>query len=437
MRSVSRLLFGLGFLFLPATAARADNHPAYYGGRVVSNASVVAVSWGPNVDPSVANGMAGFYATILQSPYLDWVSEYATVGLVSVSDGDAGSHQRIGRGAFVGLYTITPSLAGTTLSNAQILTELQAQIAAGSLPSPTNDAQGNSNTVYMVNFPPGVTVLTYGGQASCVPVTGFCGATDTLVVGSRSVGVGLIPDQSPDGGCIGLCGTDPNYFNDATEVHAHVLLNLVTNLEDGLWNQEGTGTVGRPLGWYNIAAPHQVADICTDMPADVSGYAVETGWSNLQGACVASPAGTLGVCTAGTTYCRQCNSTDDGQDGGCTGATSLCETDATNEAFGECVGCTSGATCTGTTPVCGKGGPSNDTCRACSGDAECTTNPAGPHCLTSGACGAEASSGGSGSGCSSAQGPVEVLAAVACLLLLLLRRPLLQRRRVVARTSRR
>jgi hypothetical protein len=433
MRSPPCLTLCLGLALLGGAEAAAANHPAYYGGRVVSNPSVVAVSWGPDVDPSVVNGMAGFYATILQSPYLDWVSEYATVGLSSVSDADAGSNQRIGRGSFFGSYTISPSLGGTTLSNTQILTELQAQIAAGNLPSPTDDAQGNANTVYMVNFPPGITLLTYGGVQSCAmgPAPSFCGTTDTLVVGSRSVGVGLIADQSPASPCTGLCGMDPNYFNNATEVHAHVLLNLVTNLEDGLWNQEGSDTVQRPLAWYNLGGTeHQIADLCTDEPALVQGYTVEMGWSNAQGECVSAPASALGVCTAGTTYCRQCSSTDVGQDGGCTGTTSLCETDAMNEAFGECVGCTAAASCAGTTPVCGKGGPSNDTCRACAGDAECTTNAAGPHCLTSGACGAEAAAGGSSSGCSSTEGPACALSGLLCLFLLLLRRSSLQHQRV-------
>ncbi len=422
MRSFTSL--ALGLVLVVASEASAANHPAYYGGRVVSNPSVVAVSWGPDVDFQVASGMDGFYANILESPYLDWVSEYSTVGLLGLSDGLAGSGQRIGRGTFFGSYTITPSLAGTTLSNTQILGELQAQIAAGHLPGPADDAQGNANTVYMVNFPPGITLLTYGGVASCAmaPAASFCGTTDTLVVGSRSVGVGLIADQSPGSPCTGLCGTDPSYFNNTTEVHAHVLLDLVTNLEDGLWNQEASGTVERPLAWYNIGTEHQIADLCTGQPALVGGYTVETGWSNTQSACVSAPATALGVCTSGTTYCRQCNSTDVGQDGGCTGATAVCETDATNEAFGECVGCAAGASCSGTTPVCGKGGTTNDTCRACDGDAECTTNAAGPHCLSSGACGPEAAAGASSSGCSSTGGPACALSGLLWLFVLALRR---------------
>jgi uncharacterized protein (TIGR03382 family) len=406
----------------PAQAQGTTGHPAYYGGPVVSNPQVVVVNWGSLVDANVVNGMAGFYSSILESPYLDWVSEYSTVGLTGLTDGLAGSNQHIGRGSFGGSFTLAAP-AQTTVSNMDVLMLLQAEIAVGSLPAPTKDAQGNPNTLYLVNFPPGVTVLSYGGTMSCAaPPMGFCGATDTMPVGSLNVGVGLVPDMSPGSPCTSLCGSaDAGYFNNTTEVHAHLLLNLVTNVEYGAWNAVGTGTVARPIAWYNLGAEHQVADICTGVSADVGGYTVETGWSNTQSACVSAPATALGVCTAGQTYCRQCNSTDDGQDGGCTGATAACETDNTNVAFGECVQCTSATTCGGTTPVCAKGGTANDTCRGCEGDGECTTNSAGATCLTSGACG-PAPAKASSSGCSATGGASSTVAVCLALLAFLLRR---------------
>lgn len=423
LRSLPLVAVAFSFaLGVASTAGAANAHLAYYGGNVVSNPQVVVVSWGNSVDATVANGMAGFYSTILQSPYLDWVSEYSTVGLTGVSDGLAGSNQHIGRGSFVGSFTI-PALVATTVSNEDVLMQLQAQIGLGNLPAPTKDAKGNPNTLYMVNFPPGVTLVSFGGTTSCAaPPMGFCGATDSMPVGNFNVGVGFIPDQSPGSPCTGLCGTDSNYFNNASEVHAHVLLNLVTNVEYGLWSQAGTGVVARPVAWYDVGTKSQIADVCTGQPADVGGYTVEKGWSNTQGTCVSSPASTLPICTAGTTYCRQCDSTDVGQDGGCPAATAQCEMDNSNSAFGECVQCTGATNCTGTTPVCAKGGTANDSCRACAGDGECTTNAAGPHCTTSGACGPAPATSSSSSGCSSTGTSASALALVLGLLALALRR---------------
>jgi hypothetical protein len=152
MRPLFRFAPVLGLVLWATEATAASSHLTYYGGPVVSNPTVVAVNWGPNVDPNVQYGMPAFYSAILDSPYLDWVSEYSTVGLTGESAPDAGSNQRIGRGTFVNSYTITPSLTGTFLSNTAILTELEEQIAAGNLPMPQLDAQGNPNTLYMVDF---------------------------------------------------------------------------------------------------------------------------------------------------------------------------------------------------------------------------------------------------------------------------------------------
>lgn len=83
-----------------------------------------------------------------------------------------------------------------------------------------------------------------------------------------------------------------------------------------------------------------------------------------------------------------------------------------------------GASCSGTTPVCNHGGPGNDTRPACNGDADCTTNTDGSHCLSSGACGPEPSSGSSSSRCSSTGSFAPTLEALRGLCGLLLRRRL-------------
>jgi hypothetical protein len=72
------------------TAAPAGAHLTYYGGRVVSNLHVIQVLWGSGT-AGASNGqyltqvlntttpsMATFYQQVLNSGYVDWLTEYNT-----------------------------------------------------------------------------------------------------------------------------------------------------------------------------------------------------------------------------------------------------------------------------------------------------------------------------------------------------------------------
>ncbi len=391
-------------LLLVGSTAGAATTFHYYGGNVVSNARVVQVSWGSTVPAATQTGLQAFYPAILNSPYLDWVSEYSTVGLNGFGDGLPGSNQRMGRGTYGGLYTITPALTGATLAYADIEAELVAQISAGHLPAPTFDWQGIANTVYMVDFPPGVTI-DYQGNLSCQI---FCSIAATLTIGGKHVGVGLIPDVTT-GPCATGCGNGSTSFDVVTQIHSYELLDVITSAELPL-----ATNVTRPIGWYADQVGG-IADACSAKGAQVAGYWVEKGWSIRENNCIVQSSSALGVCDGSTTVCRQCSAADNGQPSGCTGAHAACETDGANPAFGECVACATSANCSGTTPVCNKADAGNDTCRACTADAECTGNTAGPHCLSTGACGA-APGGSSGGGCTSAGQPEPVLWLAAALL---------------------
>ena len=398
-------------LLLAASVATAAPSFHNYGGHVVSNARVVQVNWGSSVTSTTQNALQGFYPAIVNSPYLDWVSEYSTVGLTGFADGQPGSNQRIGRGSYGGMYTITPALTGTTVAYDAIEAELVAQINAGHIPAPTFDWQGIADTVYLVDFPPGTTI-TYAGTSSCVQ---FCGVFATLNVGGKNVGAAFIPDLT-SGPCATGCGNGTNATDVITQIHSHELLEVITGPETAA----ATGnTLTRPIGWYD-ANIGTIANQCNAQGAQVSGYWVEKGWSARANACIAQSPTTLSVCDGSTTLCRQCSAADNGQ--ACSGAHPACETDSTNPAFGECVACATNASCSGTTPVCNKADAGNDTCRACASDSECTGSSAGGHCLSTGACGAfpDAGSGGggggSGGGCSTAaSGPMPwlVLALIA------------------------
>jgi hypothetical protein len=345
-------LFAIAVFALPASAAPLFR---YYGGKVVSNAQVVQVHWTSAVDGTVQARLPAFWTEILDSAYIDWLSEYTTVGETPVDKG-ASSNQRIGRGDFVSTRIIVPSTTAKTLSNVQIRDEIARQIAAGHLPATTNDAASNVNTVYMVDFPPGYTI-TQGGATSCVD---FCASYDTMTTSTgKSVGIGLFPDIAT-GACVGRCGIDPNPFNNVSALHAGQLIQIITDVEFPL-----VSSAVRPAAWFSkqLAASDSgnIADVCIAQPraSTPSGFALQTGWSNKLGKCIDATPTPLPLCDGTATYCRQCSVSDDG--GACNGTHPVCQRDATSASRGLCIACTT--------------------------DAQCTGHTTGPHCLTSGACG--------------------------------------------------
>lgn len=244
-------------------------HLSYYGGRVIQHVYVIVVFWTPKVDPIIINGIPVFFGSITNSPYFDWLAEYNTTNPA----------QAIGRGSFGGAYTITPSITSNSLTDAQIQTELNNQINAGVLPSPT------SNTVYMTYFPAGISI-TQGGSGSCVP-GGFCAYHGTFNGTQGEVYYGVMPNMAPGSGCNTGCGADPTWFNNATSVSSHELLEAVTDAEVGL-----ATVVGSPLAWYD-STNGEIGDICnaqqgTVVGADGTTYVVQKAWSNAQNACVTS-----------------------------------------------------------------------------------------------------------------------------------------------------
>jgi hypothetical protein len=257
-------------------------HLNYYGGRVISNVQVAVVFWTANVDFTTHNQIKGFYSIIDNSPYIDMLSEYNTVGLNGFLDGMPGSNQTIGRGGVIGPYTITPSTNATTIDDTQIQAELQAQIASHNLPDPQLDGGGNVNTLYIVYFPHGFTI-TLQGFLSC-HAGGFCGYHGTYSNNNLSIPYGVIPDFGPGSGCDVGCGGGST-FQNLTSVSSHELAESITDTEVGLAN-----TFARPLAWYDVPNNVEIGDICNHVHATLSGYTVQQEWSNSRNACFA-PAG--------------------------------------------------------------------------------------------------------------------------------------------------
>ena len=268
---------------LPAPAA--PPHLSYYGGRVLSNVQVVTVLYGagsylPQVAGTASPSLGNFYRAILASPYLDWLTEYDTPAV-------GGTGQAIGHGTFAGQYPITPSPSndGATISDASIQSELQAQIAAGLLPPPAIDAQGNPLTLYAIHVPHGHSIVN-GTMHSCVS-GGFCAYHGTIAAGAQAeIYYAVHPDMQPGSGCDMGCGAGTNFQNE-TSVSSHELVEAITDAEVGL-----ATVVGPPVAWYD-ASNGEIGDLCNAQHGVVTGtdglaYTVQLEFSNRANGCIAT-----------------------------------------------------------------------------------------------------------------------------------------------------
>src|SRR6478609_8413827 len=201
-------------------AAPAGAHLTYFGGPIISNVQVIQVLYGSGsynaqVAGTTSPTMGNFFSDITSTGLITLLQQYNT----PVS---GGTGQTFGNGTFGGLFQIVPSAGnnGSTITDAQIQSELLAQITGGHLPAPVLDAAGNPNTLYMIFFPPGKTI-SQGGSNSC-QAGGFCayhGTTSSLFQ-SHNVLYGVLPDMQAGSGCSSGCGTS-TVFGNYTSVTSH------------------------------------------------------------------------------------------------------------------------------------------------------------------------------------------------------------------------
>ena len=204
-----------------------------------------------------------------------------------------GTDQTFGNGTFGGLFQIVPSAGnnGSTITDAQIQSELLAQITAGHLPAPVLDAAGNPNTLYMIFFPPGKTI-TQGGSNSCRP-GGFCayhGTTSTLLNG-KNVLYGVMPDMQSGLCSTGGCGNG-GVFGNYTSVTSHELTEAITDADVGI-----ATTFAPPLAWYDMVNG-EIGDICNGQQgtytANGTAYTIQLEFSNAANNCVLPPPAATG-----------------------------------------------------------------------------------------------------------------------------------------------
>jgi hypothetical protein len=236
-----------------SSASAATANVTYRGGPVIAKTTVVPVFWGSGVQ--FTDKLGTFYQTVLNSAYYDWLKEYDT------------PTTHIGRGGVGTSYADTAAPAGTTITDAQIQTELGKLIDAGKVAAP------DANSLYMVHFAPGVTIDDGTGAKSC---NQFCAYHGSFKHGTKSVYYGVIPDQG--GACSQGCAGDPDLFKDTCAVASHEFVEATTDpdVDAPAWIDDQQGEIG---------------DICVGQLGSAAGYTVQLEWSQKQGACIDHVAG--------------------------------------------------------------------------------------------------------------------------------------------------
>ena len=255
----------------------ASAHLAYYGGSMIANVKIVSVMWGAAVDPQTVANIGGFYSTVTNSSYMDFLSEYNTN--IHAVDGRSGTGQSIGRGSLLAQVQIAPRLSGAKIDDSQIRVEIMNQIAARRLPAP------EANTLYMIHFPKGITITQRSSGKVATSCKEFCAYHNSFIGRAGQVNYGVMPDMKNPGCNMGCGKADP--FSNLTVTASHEMMEAITDSGVGL----ATGNSPNfPMGWYD-EAKGEIGDICAQTSGIITGsngksYRVQGEWSNARNACV-------------------------------------------------------------------------------------------------------------------------------------------------------
>lgn len=232
----------------------------YYGGSVFSSVRVISVIWGAEVNPVTVAGIPGFSTALVDSSYVDQLSEYDT--FLTGVNGHRGTRQHIQRGSYGGQVQIVPQNTATKLSDKQVQQELRHQIAIGALPPQ------DLNTLYMVYFPRNVTI-TLQGLTSCRDFGAYHFATNDQRLARNNLFYSVEPD----------CGYS---FPTITYIASHEYAEATTD------NVPTPGTVPDfPQAW-NTADGWEIADVCSGsgtLFAPGASYTVTQVYLNSRGGC--------------------------------------------------------------------------------------------------------------------------------------------------------
>ena len=242
-----------------STAAGAATHNVtFHNLDVLRNIQLVGVDW-DGVFPYEGEGvprdgsgrtMSTFFSQIVNSPYIDALSQYSVLG------------DTIGRGSFAGWRNLTPQTQRAHADSTQIGNALKGKVDyASTFPNP-DLWKANDNTVYVV----------FMNQKHDWLDNNFCGEHHAFTASSgKVVPFIIIPYLSDRPGC-----HNDNRFANLTFFLSHEIAETVTDPHFG--------------GWYDGSLMEgEVADLCANgSNVNFDGYNwwwVSQWWSNLAGNC--------------------------------------------------------------------------------------------------------------------------------------------------------
>ncbi|MBS2028832.1 MAG: MYXO-CTERM sorting domain-containing protein [Deltaproteobacteria bacterium] len=336
---------------------------SYFGGPVLQQARVVPVFWNSSVEAELQTNLPQFYDDVTRTPYWAGLQEYATFL-------SGGTQQGILTGSASAGVVISPahcpaSVTTTcTVSDAQIQSELAAQITAGNLEAPVQDCTGNTSTVYMINFPANVRITGPDGSGdSCAQ---FCAYHNTGTFNGAPLVYGVVADEYT-GNCAVGCGGENTGLARTTDTASHELVEAATDPDIGLDTQV---QYANPAAWGdNSNQCGEISDICdTGGVGDTVTYQgrtwyVQQWWSNRLNRCTSGDA-TLPALCAAPGPCQAAPS--------CAHANGTCDFDPASDG----TACTAAFTCEQAQCTAGVCGVTSSTCQ-CTQDADCASS-AGP-----------------------------------------------------------
>ena len=243
---------------------------SYFGGPIMHANTTVLVDWGSSVGSTYTSGDPGFLQSLAAQ-----IGSPANVSgiLAQYLDTSGLNYSAAGYDSQV---PITPSTSSTSITDAQIQSELKAQVGAGILPAPAGNGLSN---LYVVLFPSGTQVCD--SPSSCSGTT-FCAYHgSTALNGSTRILYAVMPDMTSVAGC-------QQNGNSAFQSHTVILSHeWAEAINDPLVAE--AGSFGPPLAWYDSSpGKGEIGDICNQQSATNGSYKVQREWSNLDGSCVST-----------------------------------------------------------------------------------------------------------------------------------------------------